>query len=87
MTTAPEGGAVPARDARSGPARDRAAGKARRGPARTRVPERPSARRTSSAGGRAVPPADSLVVGTVPVLARVTGALLVLAGVLCMKYL
>lgn len=81
MTTAPEGGAVPARDARSGPARDRAAGTPGKGraPRRDRVPERPSARRTSAV---APTPVDSLVVGTVPVLARVTGALLVLAGVL-----
>ncbi|MGY1807150.1 hypothetical protein ACI8AF_07230 [Blastococcus sp. SYSU D00669] len=37
------------------------------------MPDRPSARRSS-------PPADAVVVGTVPVLARVSGALLVLAG-------
>jgi hypothetical protein len=75
---------VPARDARSGPARDRAAGKSAkpgrgRASQRDRVPGHPSARRTSQA---AAVPVDSLVVGDVPVLARVTGALLVLAGVL-----
>jgi hypothetical protein len=85
VTTAAEGGAVPARDARSGPARDRAAsgkdrtGRSRPGDDRTgRVPGRPSARRRRPGDGGA--PSDGLVVGTVPVVARVTGVLLVLAG-------
>jgi len=80
---------VPARDARSGPARDRAASRKDRerttgpsGPDRTgRVPGRPS--RRSPTGGARPPdsaPADTLVLGAVPALARVAGALLVLAG-------
>jgi hypothetical protein len=84
-----EGGTVAARDARSGPARDRAAsgkdrdrtaGRPAAGkPRPDRVPDRPSARRTGR-GAAPPPPADEVVVGAVPVLARVTGALLVLAG-------
>jgi hypothetical protein len=76
---------VPARDARSGPARDRAAATPRKGrpPAGGRVPERPSTRRTPGGPAGDRPAAvDALVVGAVPVLARVTGGLLVLAGVL-----
>ncbi|MGY1602663.1 hypothetical protein [Geodermatophilus sp. SYSU D00815] len=42
------------------------------------MPDRPSARR--SGRDAAAPPPDAVVVGAVPLLARVTGALLVLAG-------
>jgi hypothetical protein len=74
---------VPARDARSGPARDRAATRkdaGRSGPGR--VPGKPSARRTGGGGaGRdGAAPADGLVVGPVPAIARLAGVLLVLAG-------
>jgi hypothetical protein len=83
---------VSARDARSGPARDRASATGRRsssgraGGSRNAQDRsgnvRSSARRP--AGGKAAaneePSGESLVVGPVPVLARVVGALLVLAG-------
>lgn len=82
---------MPARDARSGPARDRASAKGRRSSSSTRPGARPdragnvrsSARRSSggTAGtGRAAPSGEGLVLGPVPVLARVAGMLLVLAG-------
>lgn len=77
------------RDARTGPARDRAATGARRlSDAGTR-PERAAAGNTRSSARRGVgptpPPAtpgapDGLVVGTTPALARVSGGLLLLAG-------
>lgn len=63
------------RDVRSGPASRRAAPTARRTTARPAA----SARRAAPEAGR---PADTVVVGTVPVAARVTGALLVLAALL-----
>lgn len=56
---------MPARDARTGSARDRVGGRA------------PAAR----AGGVAASVGEGLVLGPVPVLARVVGAVLVLAGV------
>ena len=80
-----------ARDARTGPARDRASAKGRRSGAPSRTGNarsdreragnaRPSARRAGSARSSATPPGDGLVIGPVPPLARATGALLVLAG-------
>jgi hypothetical protein len=74
VTIPAEGGPVPTR---SGPARDRAPKTA------DRVSSRPSARRTGPAR-RSVPaaPVDEVVVGTVPVLARLAGGSLVLAAVL-----
>jgi hypothetical protein len=86
VTIPAEGGAVPARDARSGPARDRPAEDPARpaNPRAGRIPGHPSARRGSGAprGGEpsGAAPADALVVGAVPLAARVAGALLVLAG-------
>jgi iron complex transport system permease protein len=78
---------VSARDARTGPARDRASAKGRRqsAPTRaggTRATARPSTRRGAAGRGADIAvPGDGLVVGAVPVSARVAGALLVLAGV------
>jgi hypothetical protein len=82
---------VSARDARTGPARDRATATGRRqaGTSRTQRERstnvRPSARRSTGGPGRgrgaAAPVGEGLVVGPVPVLARVAGVLLVLAGV------
>ena len=92
VTISAEGGAVPARDARSGPARDRAASGKSRVRGAGRVPERAAVRRSGDAGaprsgdgtrrsGAAVPaPVDELVLGPVPILARVVGVLLVLAA-------
>jgi hypothetical protein len=80
VTIPAEGGTVPTR---SGPARDRSAKAKDRA---ARVPGRPSARsdrRTPAAAA----PVDDLVVGTVPVAARVVGGLLVLAGVLAVAAL
>jgi hypothetical protein len=82
---------VSARDARTGPARDRASAKGRRQGASAGAGSRAgrdrsanvrsSARRDPAGKGQAaVAPGDGLVVGAVPVLARVAGALLVLAG-------
>ena len=81
-----------ARDARTGPARDRTTAKGRRQTSSSRAERdrsanvRASARRApgGKSGGKttAVPvPAEGLVMGPVPVLARVAGLLLVLAGV------
>ena len=81
-----------ARDARTGPARDRTTGKGRRQTASPRAERERSANVRSAArrapGGKggarssAVPvPGEGLVMGPVPVLARVAGLLLVLAGV------
>lgn len=64
-----------ARDARTGAARDRARS------SRTRPAARPSSRREPAPPPPATAP-DGLVVGTVPPAARVTGLLLVLAGLL-----
>lgn len=73
-----------ARDARTGPARDRnTGGRAQRSAAAPRraAAARPSARRTGGAAAASPPPpADGLVIGTVPVLVRVIGVVLVLAG-------
>jgi hypothetical protein len=81
------------RDARTGPGRDRgapakAAGNARRSAAATRAGasgSAPASGRRGSAGGSGAPagsgPDDGLVVGDVPVPARLSGALLVLAAV------
>jgi hypothetical protein len=82
---------VSARDARTGPARDRASGKGRRQgtstrPGRDRAGNaRAYARRSAGAarGGKGTagtPTGERLVIGPVPVLARVSGVLLVLAG-------
>jgi hypothetical protein len=73
------GGAVPARDARSGPARTRSS---QDGDRSGRVPVRPSARRSTTGQGNGAPSVapDEVVVGTVPVGARVAGVLLALAG-------
>src|SRR3954454_23095435 len=82
-----EGGAVSARDARTGPARDRATPRRERrvGTARAqRSAAHPSARRSPgrSTGAPDGPTrVDDLVVGTVPRTARVTGVLLLLAAV------
>jgi hypothetical protein len=83
---------VSARDARTGSARDRAPAKGRRQGASSRADRqqsgnvRSSARRAPAAPGKrtsagAVPVGEALVLGPVPVLARVAGALLALAGV------
>lgn len=85
-----------ARDARSGSARARASVQARRSGASSRAGSarddrgragnaRPSTRRDGTArdgapGRGATPPGDALVLGPVPPLARIAGALLVLAG-------
>lgn len=75
-----------ARDARTGPARDRATATGRRqagsSPAqRERSANRPSARRGTGGGRAAAPAGEGLVLGPVPVLARGAGLLLGLAGV------
>jgi len=81
---------VSARDARTGPARDRAVTGGRRQGAAASRPERAPTGNVRSAArrdaGPARPPAasaavDGLVVGTVPPLARLAGVLLLLAGV------
>ena len=77
-----------ARDARSGPARDRASAKGRRTATSARAGGPPSERQRfpnvrspARRGKEAAPlPVDGLVVGSVPVLARVVGGILVLAG-------
>jgi hypothetical protein len=77
---------VSARDARTGPTRDRSAGGASRragtsASGRQRPGARPAARRTG--GGRPVPASvddEGLVVGPVPPAARLTGGLLLVAG-------
>ena len=78
VTEPVEGGTVSAREARTGPTRPRS------GRAGDGAPEVPSARRSgtrSASVDAARPPApDGLVVGPVPVAARLAGALLVLAG-------
>jgi uncharacterized Zn-binding protein involved in type VI secretion len=66
---------VPARDARSGPTRDRAR-PTERG---ARVQGHPTARR-GAARPVEVAPADAVVVGAVPALARVAGVLLAVSG-------
>ncbi|UOY01120.1 hypothetical protein [Blastococcus sp. PRF04-17] len=75
-----------ARDARSGPARDRSAARtARRSAAASRAGAAGSRAARSRAGAAATakaPSGDGLVVGPVPGAARLTGVLLVLAGVL-----
>jgi hypothetical protein len=82
-----EGGAVSARDARTGPARDRATSRRGRRVGTARAPRaaaHPSARRSPGRStGAPDGPArvDDLVVGTVPRTARVTGVLLLLAAV------
>jgi hypothetical protein len=87
VTEAVEGGTVSARDARTGPARDRAtpgktSGSARRSAAAARAgatgsgPARSRRADTPASDG----PGDGLVIGPVPVAARVTGVLLVLAA-------
>jgi hypothetical protein len=81
-----EGGTVSARDARTGPARDRASTKGRRQGASARADRQQSGNVRSSArrgpgGAGAAPVGEALVLGPVPVLARVAGALLALAGV------
>lgn len=75
------------RDARTGPGRDRnapakASGTARRSAAASRAGSSGSlpASRRRGVGSAVGAPADGLVVGTVPPLARVAGLLLVLAG-------
>ncbi len=88
---------MPARDARPGPARDRAGATGRRQAAPTRSGGAAPRRRGSADGGNRRGPAggttgrggrgaplggEGLVLGPVPVLARVAGGLLVLAGVL-----
>jgi hypothetical protein len=91
VTEAAEGGTVSARDARTGPARDRAtpgktSGSARRSAAAARAGATGSgparSRRTRSGPPASGPdgPGDGLVIGPVPVAARVTGVLLVLAA-------
>lgn len=77
---------MPARDARTGPAREATSGR-RRGraaspSARDRTGTTRSTGRRGGGPGRPVPalPADGLVIGSIPVAARVAGALVVLAG-------
>jgi iron complex transport system permease protein len=74
-TRAGRGGGRPA----TGPARQRPGGTAGSGAAPGPSDGRPSARRDGGRTG-AQAPTDSLVVGPVPVLARVAGVLLLLAG-------
>lgn len=74
-----------ARDARTGPARDRAGAQGRRQAAPTRgggAARRSAAGRTGGPARRDAPlPGEGLVLGPVPLAARATGVLLVLAGV------
>ena len=75
-----------ARDARTGPARDATSSRRRGHPASSSARNRTGNIRSTgrrSGGGQqpvSVPPGDGLVIGTVPVSARVAGVLLVLAG-------
>jgi hypothetical protein len=91
VTETAEGGTVSARDARTGPARDRAlsgktSGSARRSAAAARAgaggsgAARSRPARAARPAADEDPPEDGLVIGPVPVAARVTGVLLVLAA-------
>jgi hypothetical protein len=78
---------VSARDARTGPTRDRSAGRGSRrvgtsAPGRQRPGARPAARRTGGGGPVPAAPVDDegLVVGPVPPAARFIGGLLLVAG-------
>jgi hypothetical protein len=98
VTKSAEGGTV-SRDARTGPGGDqgppaKTSGSQRRSAAASRAGAggaAPAAGRRRNAGGGSKPadepPVDGLVVGTVPVLARLSGVLLVLAAVVAIAAL